>query len=106
MGSNENNPLLLIEERRKRQQKYHQDSELAPSYLGCKWSRDSQRISRSIFHKAKVFSGHLRVFLTSTLGFFPSRLFYFITSIPGGERNKPRTVKKEGKKEEANVRTG
>lgn len=42
-------------------------NEHSDSYLGCKWCRDTQRISRSIFQKAKVFSGHLRVFLTSAL---------------------------------------
>lgn len=77
MGSNENNPLLLMEER---QQKYHQDLALSHSYLGCKRSRDTQRISRSIFQKAKVFSGHLRVFLHSLLLPLTSLLLHHLNS--------------------------
>lgn len=54
--------LLILEqfERRKLNERSH-------SYLRCKRCRDTQRISRRIFHKAQVFSGHLRVFLTSAV---------------------------------------
>lgn len=61
--------------------------ERSDSYLGCKRCRETQRISRSIFHKAKVFSGHLRVFLTSAM-FLP------LTSLLLHHHN-PRRWKKE-----------
>lgn len=77
--------LLILEQFRQRkltlaaniQSKLQCLKERCDSYLGCKQCRVTQRISRSIFHKAKVFSGHLRVFLTSAL-FLPltSLLFH------------------------------
>ncbi len=75
------------------------------SYLGCGECSDTQRISRSVFHKAKALSGHLQVFLTFplTLCFFLSLFPYSIATLPGGERNRPWSV---GREEEEEVWTG
>lgn len=56
--------------------------------------RDTQRISWSIFHRAKALSGHLQVFLTFPLTpcFLLSLFFHSIATLPGGERNKPWTA--------------
>lgn len=76
--------------------------ERSDSYLGCKRCCDTQRISRSIFHKEKVFSGHLRVF--SHLSSVSSSHFSFTPSPQSQEVEEvsPELLKKD---EEGNVRT-
>lgn len=72
------------------------------SYLGCGERSGTQRISRSVFHKAKALSGHLQIFLTSSFNSpFLSSHFPFTPS--------PRSQEVEEiscREEEEEVRTG
>lgn len=58
------------------------------SYLGCGECSDTQRISRSVFHKAKRSQDTFKSFSLSlfTPCFFLSLFFPSIATLPGGER--------------------